>query len=205
MRNYKFWMSSSPNEFMDIAFDMCEKTQVAINNQQFDAIINDANEWQIGIDNIILLKKTIYQLQYGDYVIIDGKPYLVRFPTEDRDIYLSGKMRLCNESLKWNSFDYPCIIDKTFSLSENTTQNVTTVDGQLYAMTQYNSDTLSIKASQRFILGNHAYEVIGSDDVSNVYQGKGLIIFTLKRVELSDSDDLSTGTTTPPPSGGGWL
>lgn len=89
------------NASEEIVFNMAEKSVVKINNStsDFEGIVNDANEWQKNVDNILLIRKSVYDIQHGDWVTYNSHDYLVIFEPEDRDFFKSAKMRKCNTSL----------------------------------------------------------------------------------------------------------
>jgi hypothetical protein len=101
MKNYSLWMNTNGSEHEEVAYDMCEKSLVTINDSiaEYECVINDANEWQKKVDVIALFKKSVYLIQIGDFIKQNEKIYLSIFESEDRDFYSSVKMRLCNSTL----------------------------------------------------------------------------------------------------------
>jgi hypothetical protein len=146
----------------------------------------------------------------GDIADIDGNKWLV-FETVQDIAYPKGKIRYCNQSLNWTdslgvSHEYPAIVTgKSYDLEEDKYMSLS--EGQAIAIVSYNADTKTIKLSERFILGDNAYEVIGVDNITHVVKDSGLLLITLERTSKADTDDEVTDVadnTTDNGWGGGW-
>lgn len=137
----------------------------------------------------------------GMYVLLDGKMYMVTdfVPNE---IYPKAEIELCNNTLRWRDTlndlnEYSCIVKgESIELNETTYGDrrlVATSDAELKVLVQYNSDTKKIKVDDRFLFGNNAYNVIGIDNITNVYQEKGFIKLTVQATGKTATDDTTSG------------
>lgn len=198
MKDYSLWMNDT-SYHEEIVFDMCKKDYVKINNSllEYESIINDANEWQKDIDNIVLIKKDIYEIKCGDVVSYGNHNYLVVFEPEDRDFYWSAKMRRCNNVLKfYNNYvlkEVPCIVGegllstKTTSLSYSTLIDI--AGNHFMVKVPENKDTNAIKIGDRFILNQYAYRIIGVDNVTEV----NIITFRVEFTLVTENDNKELG------------
>ncbi|EGL20055.1 MULTISPECIES: hypothetical protein [unclassified Paenibacillus] len=199
MKDYSKWMSPN-SDSEEIVFDLCEKSKVKINDLStgsvtYDAIINDANEWQKDVDMIVLIKKTVYEIKTGDYIEIDNTPYIVLFQAEDRDFFWSVRVRKCHSRLKWTN-KAGQLIEVPFWL-ENVTSAVGIESGKIINLPneerkvtiQFNVDTAQIGKSHRFILDRRAWKVSAIDGLSRA----NLLTLTLQEVAISSSDKVEEG------------
>ena len=179
----------------EIVYDMSPKTKVTINDSlvEYDAIINDANEWQKNIDEIILIRKDIFNIEFGDYINHDNKTFLIKHEIEDRDFFWTGKMQLCNNTIilqtgttkTISGYDpmgrpiyaeipidstFPAIVQSRLYLTENNEQ-VNIPDGRLHVTVKYND---TIKKGMTFTMYGDKYQINGID-YSNTINGKGTI------------------------------
>lgn len=195
MKNYNNWMTTNFNESEDIVFEMSPKTKVNINKsiQEYEAIINDANEWQKNVDEIILIKKDVFNIQFGDYISHDNKVYLIKHLVEDRDFFWSGKIQLCNNTLNiqtgttktqtdtdpmgrpiyeetptYTNFD---AIVKSKSYQSEHNEQINIPDNRLLITIQYND---LVKKGMDFKMYGSTY-LINDIDYTNTINGKGII------------------------------
>lgn len=132
-------------------------------------------------------------LNRGIYVTVDADTYLI---TEfvPNEIYPKAVVELCNESLKWkdalgNVLEHKCVI-KARTFTEIEERQVMIGQEELIVLVQYNRDTKTIIPTQRFILGDQTYEMLTIDDVTQIYNGVGIMQCTVKLSSTADSDDV---------------
>lgn len=127
-------------------------------------------------------------------------------------VYPKAIVTVCNQIAKWNDgvnfYEYPVVaIGKGYKLNETNMKYMRVAEGDITIKIPYNSDTKTIKESQRFIFGDRAYEVVGVDDISNVLNSTGILEVTLEITSTSSKDDLDTDVADNDNSsgwGGGW-
>jgi hypothetical protein len=116
----------------------------------------------------------------------------------DSDLFPLAAIQKCNEELRWKDetdtlHSIPCVVNKSPMeriLIRNSSNDVPIVDQMMYVLVNYEDVATLIKTSQRFILGNQAYRVNGVDDLTFVYNGKGLVQIILKFTESNHADDM---------------
>jgi len=166
--------------------------KVIVNNIEIDSIVNQGlkdNEMKI------LLRPKNY-LNKGEYVTFDGDTYIVR-TFKNNPIYPKGTLKLCNNVVKWRNedgsiFEYRCVVEgETYEQEKKVrlVRNITSSESEVVITVQYNEYTKKIKPQQRFVFGEHSYEVSSIDTISNVYNEVGFMTLTLKYVNKLDSDD----------------
>lgn len=186
MRDYKSLYVPPESNSEEIVFDKCEKTQVKINGStdNYNCIMNDANEWQTDVDMIFLVKKSDYsnlKTGYTFTVSDSGKSYITFFDTEDRDFFTSAKCRLCTHTLSviknTISLAIPCIVSKQLTWGLEDTRFFQLPSNQIYVTIPNTSDTQLIDYNDVFQIGNRSkFEVIAIDDVTK----GGLIVLTMQ-------------------------
>lgn len=186
MSKYSNWYTTNQNDHVEKAYDLCVKTNIKINNSEveYEAIINDANEWQTDVDIIVLIKKTIYSgLIIGDVISFGNKNYLITFTPEDRDLFVSAKARLCTNTLKLYEsnilYNIPCIVSDKISTSLETNKYLSTIDCDIAVMVANNVTNSLISPSDIFKIGRYNYFVTKPDDITK----PGLIILPMKFAE----------------------
>lgn len=148
------------------------------------------------------------ELEERTYIAIDYTPNIV---------YPKVQIRLCNNVLKWVNEEgvlkeYKCIVEGlSLEVSEGSGNKdnqrlVLTSSAELNVVVQYNDDTKNIDIGQRFIFDGNAYTVNAIDKLSNVENGKGIIIFTIKSTGKTDTDNVNDGVAddTGNSGWGGW-
>jgi len=199
MKDYKQWTNVDTTSHEEVIFSMCEKAYVNINNSfiKYEGIINDANEWQKNIDSIILIEKSVIIIKMGDRISYDDSDYLIIFEPEDRDFFLSGKMRKCNNILKfYNDFvliETPCIIGNgglvTGSIGLDYNTLIDTANNKFTLTIPANINTNTIVLGDRFVLNKRLYEVVGIDDIVE----KELINIKIKTTNKIEDDNIELG------------
>lgn len=148
------------------------------------------------------------ELEEKTYIAIDYTPNIV---------YPKVQIRLCNNVLKWVNEEgilkeYKCIVEGlNLEVSEglgnrDNQRLVLTSSAELNVVVQYNDDTKNIDIGQRFIFDGNAYTVNAIDKLSNVENGKGIIILTIKSTGKTDTDNVNDGVAddTGNSGWGGW-
>ncbi|MCY9594034.1 hypothetical protein PC41400_08055 [Paenibacillus chitinolyticus] len=185
MKDYSKWMSPN-SDSEEILFDLCEKSKVKINDftagaVSYEAVINDANEWQKDVDLIILIKKSEYNIHCGDYIQANNQCFLVLFSPEDRNFFWSVKVRKCHSLIRWlnetgSIKEIPFLLDNVInSLGIEMGRVVNLPDEERRILIQRNSDTLKFAKSKRFIFDNRGWKITAIDGLSR----ENIIVITL--------------------------
>jgi hypothetical protein len=144
------------------------------------------------------IKRTMFKpgtiIQEGSIGVINGDNWLV-FESSKHPIYPTAQILQCNENMKWQDlngtiYQYPCVITenkKEFFLKDDKFMEMTTFQTKVY--TPYNTDLSSVKAGLRVLFGNSAYLILGCDSSSHVFDGYGLLIFSVDLTRINPSDD----------------
>lgn len=150
-------------------------------------------------------------IKKGDIAEIDGNKWLVVETVQDI-VYPKGKIKYCNQSFKWTDsvgipYDYPAVVTgKTYDLDKDDNY-VNLAEGEAIALVPYNPDTKTIKPSNRFMLGDNAYEVKGVDNLTHVVNDSGYLLITLELTSNASLDDTNTDVADNSNDngwGGGW-
>lgn len=125
-------------------------------------------------------------------------------------IYIGGKLTLCNWFLRWQNFngeviEYPCndINSTQYNSGESGNQTITLGSAQHMVTVQATSDTICIRSPQRFFISRDytiPFRVTQNDTVSNNY-GNGLCKITVIQDTLNpevDRPDLGLCDYRPP-------
>lgn len=159
---------------------------VFLNGIKFDARVSvEEDETKLEV-----LFRPNTEVNKGDIVEINANHWLVE-NVYTNDIYPTAYVLKCNEWLRWKVDNvisvYPCVVKST-SISLEEGKYMIHSENLVEIITPYNEDTKKIKPTQRFILNDKAYEIEGTDILSNVIFGKGYI--TMKATEtLQEVDD----------------
>ena len=159
-----------------------------------DVTINGVNRKIIVTNTSTGYKKEIHALpnesfDCGDYVVYDGKTYLINEINNNEDVYVSGKMQECNYAIKFQSPDgtilsYPCITS-TKSFNQDETKMITLPSNQKSILCAKDSNTLLLKAGRRFYVDTRnesTYKIIGDVDTTTYnYGSKGLLYFVVEQ------------------------
>jgi FtsP/CotA-like multicopper oxidase with cupredoxin domain len=145
------------------------------------------------IKNLLFRPNT--KINIGAVVEVGSETWLVS-KFEPHPLYPKAEILKCNESLRWKDsnqtfYSHPCV-QQSLHREVAYTQDalMQTIKYQIRVFVQLNNDTKTIKIGQRFILGSTAYIVVGIDDVSNVYDGAGLIEIMLEATQSTAGDDM---------------
>jgi uncharacterized membrane protein YgcG len=136
----------------------------------------------------------------GDLIIYNNEKWIV-FESKNHEVYPKATAKFCSESLKWNHptagvqefFSYVTTGGTAFGIYDADRIEMNSPIGELRAYVQYNIYTKDIVETQRFLLGNQAYEVKGIDDITGVINGYGLIRFSLRVTTKRVTDDFDFG------------
>lgn len=153
----------------------------------------------------------------GDLVVYENINYLVTEVDADKEVYTSGKMEVCNYTIKFQHpttgtiLSYPCITSgKTYANEES--KMFTLPSNRKSILLSKNADTLTLTAGKRLYVDTRVsptpYEIEGDIDTTSYnYGSKGLIYFIVAQSEketLNDRPDLGIcnyfePTVTPEP------
>lgn len=135
-------------------------------------------------------------IQEGSLAVINGDNWLV-FESNKHPIYPTAQILQCNENIQWKDQNgtlhtHPCIFlenKKEFFLKDDKLMELSTFQTKVYA--PYNTDLLSIHGGLRVIFGNLAYIILGSDNSSHVFDGYGVLNFSVDLTRINPNDDFT--------------
>lgn len=161
--------------------------QAKIDGIDSDCIISRKKSKQM---DLLLRPSTI--VSEGSYVDFKEDTFIV-LDFVDNEIYPKASISLCNRILKWKLSngdikEYKCFV-KGATYEEDKMKTVYTSNGELIVYVQYNDDTKTIKPQTRFIFDESVYEVASIDNVSNVYNGKGVLKLGMTFTNTTSTDD----------------
>lgn len=147
----------------------------------------------------------------GDYVNWESNEWMVTSKDEGNQVYTTGKMQLCNWTLKWQDetgtiLSYPCVTSSG-SIGEDSGKVITLPSNQKYILLPFNERTSKLKADDRFFVDRKnpptPYKIIGDTDTTSYM---GLIQILVEADVLRDGDNIELGvcdyvksdTTLPP-------
>ena len=143
----------------------------------------------------------------GELIEVDGGTWLLSdfFISE---VFPKGRIEECQHVLKWKKGQdthlQPCALSVDIMYLEED-KFVEVPDGTIIVRTPFNSIADTIVIRDRFIFGSSSFEVVVKDDFSEISKGKGVLKLTLKRVEISDNDDVENQISEPSTSlGSRW-
>jgi len=104
-----------------------------------------------------------------------------------------ASIQLCNDTLNWQTstgfkYSVPCVATRSLLTKmdiKESSYNVSLLEGEMNVFVTADIVTETIKADQRFYLGNQIYYVGGIDDISNI----GIIRFSMKTTTKSENDN----------------
>jgi len=131
----------------------------------------------------------------GSIVDYDGYKWLVTGSIDDIQAYKTAGMVKSNNTLTIHknntSYQIPCIISKSLSLSTEDNQYIETVDNELFLTVSKTLITLQIDVNDIYEIGLHNYYISSvADDISN----PGLLIFKMKYSEVEQEEHVYTLT-----------
>lgn len=130
----------------------------------------------------------------GDYVNWESNEWMVTSKDEGNQVYTTGKMQLCNWTLKWQDetgviLSYPCITSSS-SIGEDSDKVLTLPSNQKYILLPFNEHTSKLKADKRFFVDRKnpptPYKIIGDTDTTSY---NGLIQILVEANELMPGVD----------------
>lgn len=148
--------------------------QILFNDDEIDAIVNAEKE----VDEKTILLRPTERIDKGEVIEFNNHKWLVMDFNSD-EIYPTLKVQLCNQRLNKNGVENPVVaIGKKNDLDENGKYLITTTN-EIVVFASYQK-AKDVNFQERFYMGNREFEVIGIDSVTEVYQGKGIVKFTLQ-------------------------
>ena len=125
----------------------------------------------------------------GDYVLYSGNTYLITEIDADKDVYISGKMQLCNYTLKFQHsttgtiLSYPCIDESSNTVGIDESNTINTLSGVRKIELPFDDNTKLIDYDDRFFTSRSkpiTSKVTNINDTEYSFGDKGLIVFTLE-------------------------
>ncbi len=170
----------------------------------FDDISGNETIYIDGIATKVILingKDSTYQIvqflpsttvSIGEIVTIGTKYWLVT-DFVPNPISPKASIQFCNDTIKWQNasgfkYSIPCVATRSLLTKmdiKESSYNVSLLAGEMNVFVPNNEITETIKADQRFYLGNQIYNVTGIDDISNI----GIIRFAMKTTTKSENDN----------------
>jgi hypothetical protein len=182
-----------------------------VNNRFNDTIdfytvkVNENKQDLLIVRTIDENKKTIKarpdeDFNIGDYIFWNDLNWFVISKDTGNQVYTSGKMQLCNYTLKWQNsagtiLSYPCIAStsSTAGISEG---KVITVGDSIYTIKlPFDSNTVLIDYDDRFFIDDlnveipQVYAVSKPNRTEFKFGDKGLIELTMKQSKYNDKTD----------------
>lgn len=188
-------------QFMGDNFELSPDYQyIVYENEKLGAIVNDEKTRD---DKTILLKPRSH-IDKGEIIEYQDRLWLIMEINED-EIYPILKVKLCNQNLKsvTDGSEIPVVaVGKRTDLDETKSfLMVTTNQISVYASYQ---KAKNIRINDKFTMNNRGYEIIGIDDVTEVFEGTGIVIFTVDFTEINIDVPNPSPTPTTPTDNGGW-
>lgn len=171
---------------------------ILLNGMEIDAIVNDESSPN---EKTILLRPND-KIDKGEVIEFSNHYWLVMEFNQD-EVYPTLKVRLCNQRLRniENGSEIPVVaVGKRTDFDEDEDYLiVTTNEITVFASFQL---AKNIELTDTFTMNGKAYEVIGIDDVTEVYNNKGIIKFTVEKTEVPITE--TPPTETDETTDGGW-
>jgi hypothetical protein len=174
---------------------------IYLNDMEIGAIVNDEKS----VTEKTILLRPNEKIDKGEVIEYDQQLWLVMDFNHD-EMYPTLKVRFCNQKLKsiTDGSEIPVVaIGKRTDFDEDEEYLiVTTNEITVYASYQ---QAKHIELAEKFTMNARPYEVIGIDDVTEVYENKGIIKFTFDKTEMPVIDPTSPTPTDPTENtDGGW-
>lgn len=194
---------------------------VPINGTNTDVRIVTEDDKLADVKVLLFRPNTV--VNRGSIATINGYKWML-VDYFDNAIFPKSTINRCNELVKWKdknniTYQYDCVVKivSDRSVSMKTDKIFDIPFNKFIVYVPYNNDTKTIQMSQRFLLKQSAYKVIGKDDNSKVFNGNGYIELIMELTESNPADDFvnqiadnsiiyggsSTGSTTNQ-GGGLW-
>jgi hypothetical protein len=208
MRNYRRRLENGSKNsidhtkrFIDRNFSLSPFFQyILYNGENVEAIVNAEKK----TEEKNLLLRPDERIDKGEVVEFNNHIWLVMDFNND-EVYPSLKVRLCNQRLTdvGDASEIPVVaVGKTNEFDEDENYIIeTTKEIFIYASYQQAKE---ITIKDRFIMNVSEYEVIGIDDVSEVYQEKGIIKFTFEKTDTIVTPPTEEPTDDTTTDNGGW-
>lgn len=171
-----------------------------LGEKEIDAIINDTNS----VDEKSILLRPKNSIDKGEVIEYKNYDWLVMDFNEDQ-VYPTLKVRLCNQLLKSvaNGSEIPVVaIGKRTDFDEEEDYLIVTTN-EITVFASYQKAN-HIKITDKFTMNNRAFEVIGIDDVTEVFKDKGVIKFTMDVTEIPITPPTDETNTPTENTDGGW-
>lgn len=193
LEDYK---NSSIHLVNDAFSDIPSFRVVTINNVEVDSRIVQIGN-QSDMQNILF--RPGYIFSKGDYVTFDEGTWIM-LDFFVNEIFPKGRITKCENELRWVTDGVtnvvPCAVSINLLYLEE--ENYVEVpDGTIIVRTQYNETTKSIKIKDKFVFGRSSFEVSVIDDFSDVYNEKGIMKITMKRIETSSKTSIENKVSVP--------
>ncbi|MDF2588222.1 MAG: hypothetical protein K0S41_2063 [Anaerocolumna sp.] len=158
-------------------------------------IINDTKTTTIK-DFTTLPNETV---SASDSILWNTKNWLITEADSDSEVYVKGKIKECNYTLKFQHpttgaiLSYPCITSST-RLGQEENSYMTLGNNEKSILLAYNQSTILCGSGKRFFVDNNTenpipYIVIGVDNTSH----NGLIELIVKEDRLQSTDNIELG------------
>lgn len=140
----------------------------------------------------------IGEIILGKYIKYKNKYYLVISYPDNNKIYEKSIIKQCNYNFKWQNYKgeiltRPSIVLNASQYNSGIEENkiMTLGSNQYMVYLPLDSETLELTYEKRVFIDNNyktPYEITRHDNVSNSYNGEGLIILILSQDVLSERD-----------------
>lgn len=120
---------------------------------------------------------------------------------QNKGLYPDAHIRFCNNVLTFaNDNVHPIVIDNKLQRYQEIEERsyINLPDDALSVAMPCNADTLGIRQKDKFVINNKTWEAQVIDDVTNVYNGKGIVQMIIRR----KADEPDEGAVAYVPGGG---
>lgn len=143
------------------------------------------------------------EINIGDYVELANSHWIVTTCDFDDEIYRDGKLEQCNYLLKWQNelgeiIERWAVIKSASKYNDGTDANtvITLGSDQLSIIIPLDEEAIKLKKSmgKKFFIDNNtddptAYELTGTGNVPDTYNGHGITSWIVKECAYSASED----------------
>lgn len=207
---YKRRLKNTPSQSEALLYNSIRQVKsVFRNSPNYREVVVGDKTYHIRVDrlkdrelNVLLEPETIVNL--GTIMNVDNENWLVTEVLPNK-IYPKAVMSLCNSVAFWKLDDgvwesSMCVSksDKSLSLEQTSKEHVTLAKGNVVLYLPYNEKTSKLSETQKIVVNNKSFRIVGIDDISLLHNNIGNLIVYIERVSKSLEDEV---TAVPLPDG----
>lgn len=198
MKDYKSYHTKANDKIIHDAKVVSKSTFRGLESQI--VLINNKVETNVFFydkySSSTILKNAIDEnelLNYGDVIYLEnGQKWIVVSYETENILYTKWILRLCQIDLKWIDdggviHEQPCILDYNTksNFGEKDDRTMTLPDGRRQLILHKDDNTMKLKRTKRFIIGDEAFEIVDYDYLSDI----GLVNLSLKTSQINPVND----------------